>query len=193
LRPRWGSSFGERLRRGHGEIPDPPRARSRRRGLILFPSIISAIPVWVARLEGHEESTHDLAFSPDGAYLASCSGGLQSTKDRTIRVWDLAAGRELRRFEGHRGAVSVVAFTRDGRSVVSGSEDATALVWDIADLKDRSEPVTPLAPEALLACWNELASNEARAAYRAMRVLSVPSAVRFLRDHLRPASAADGA
>jgi hypothetical protein len=82
--------------------------------------------VWVARLEGHEESTHDLAFSPDGAYLASCSGGLQSTKDRTIRVWDLAAGRELRRFEGHRGAVSVVAFTRDGRSVVSGSEDATA-------------------------------------------------------------------
>jgi WD40 repeat protein len=145
----------------------------------------------VARLEGHEESTHDLAFSPDGAYLASCSGGLQSTKDRTIRVWDLAAGRELWRFEGHRGAVSVVAFTRDGRSVVSGSEDATALVWDVADLKDRSEPVTPLAPEALLACWNELASNDARAAYRATRVLSVPSAVPFLRDHLRPASVAD--
>jgi WD40 repeat protein len=131
-----GSSCGERLRRGDCKIPAPPRARSRRHGLILFPSIISAIRCRntlalasaqeVARLEGHKESTHALAFSPDGAYLALCSGGLQSTKHRTIRVWDLAAGHEMRRFEGHRGTVSVVALTRDRRSVVSGSEDATA-------------------------------------------------------------------
>jgi WD40 repeat protein len=145
----------------------------------------------VATLDGHEETTNGLDFSPDGKLLVSGSGDGGTSHDATVRVWDVATGRELRRFEGHKGGVNAVAFMRDGRSVVSGSEDATALVWDVADLKDRSEPVTPLAPEALLACWNELASNDARAAYRATQALSVPSAVPFLRDHLRPASAAE--
>jgi WD40 repeat protein len=105
-----------------------------------------AIRIWelasgkeVATLEGHEESTHGLAFSPDGKLLASCSGSSQTINDQTVRVWDLTTGRELRRFEGHCGAVNAVAFAPDGRSVVSGSEDATALVWDVSDLKDNSK------------------------------------------------------
>ena len=56
-----------------------------------------------------------------------------------MQIWDLAAGRELRRLEGHRSAVNAVAFTPDGRSIVSGSEDGTALVWDVSDLKRRLE------------------------------------------------------
>ena len=83
------------------------------------------------------------AFSPDGRWLASCSGDRRSGNDRTVRIWDVATGRELRRFEGHRGTVNAVAFTPDGRSVVSGSEDATALVWDVSDLTDR-RPVPTL-------------------------------------------------
>ena len=67
----------------------------------------------------------------------------------TVRIWDLATGREVRRFEGHRGAVNAVAFTPDGRSVVSGSEDATALVWDISDLNDSRESGMRLSPEVL--------------------------------------------
>jgi WD40 repeat protein len=91
----------------------------------------------VATLNGHEETTNGLAFSPDGKLLCSGSGDRGTRHDATVRVWDVAAGRELRRFEGHRGCVNAVAFTRDGRSVVSGSDDATALVWDITDLRDR--------------------------------------------------------
>jgi WD40 repeat protein len=51
-----------------------------------------------------------------------------------VRVWDPTTGRELRRFAGHRGGVSAIAFTPDGRSLVSGSEDGTGLVWDVSDL-----------------------------------------------------------
>ena len=43
----------------------------------------------------------------------------------------------------------------------------------------------------LKARWTELAGNDARAAYRATWALSVPSAVPFLREHLRPATSPD--
>jgi WD40 repeat protein len=145
----------------------------------------------VATLEGHEASTHGLAFSPDGKLMASCSGGSQTINDQTVRVWDLTTGREQRRFEGHRGAVNAVVFTPDGRSVVSGSEDATALVWDISGLKDNSKTDELLTPESLQARWDELAGNDARAAYRAAWALSAPSAVGFLGDHLKVATMAE--
>jgi hypothetical protein len=32
--------------------------------------------------------------------------------------------------------VNAIAFAPDGRSVISGSEDATALVWDVSELRD---------------------------------------------------------
>ncbi len=42
------------------------------------------------------------------------------------------------------GLVNAVVFTPDGRSVVTGSDDATALVWDVSDLRvDRSTPKRP--------------------------------------------------
>ena len=88
-------------------------------------------------------------------------------------------------------AVNAVAFTPDGRSVVSGSEDATALVWDVSDLRDTAKTVEPLNPESLQAHWNALAGNDARAAYRATWLLSVPPAVEFLSDRLKVAATAE--
>ncbi len=144
----------------------------------------------VAMLEGHEAGTRDLDFSPDGRFLASASGANQSTLDRTVRVWDVATGRELRRFSGHLGAVNVVAFAPDGCSVISGGEDATALVWDVSDL--HAGPTTdPLDLEATEARWAELAGDDVRKAHRAAWALSNETAIPFLRDHLRPAAPPD--
>jgi hypothetical protein len=71
----------------------------------------------------HHEGGHCLVASHDRKVLAS--GG-----DGTVRVWDTATGQETRRLTGHRGEVTALAFAPDGRSLATGSTDATALVWD---------------------------------------------------------------
>jgi len=47
-----------------------------------------------------------------------------------VKVWDVASGQETLTLKGHRGPVLSVAFTSDGRRLVSGSDDETVRIWD---------------------------------------------------------------
>ena len=64
-------------------------------------------------------------MTADGRWAVSAS------LDKTLKVWDLEAGRELRTLEGHSALVTGVAVTADGRRAVSASEDKTLKVWDL--------------------------------------------------------------
>ncbi|MCS7161473.1 MAG: WD40 repeat domain-containing protein, partial [Gemmatales bacterium] len=77
---------------------------------------------------GHTGSVYSVAVTPDGKYVVSGS------RDNTVRLWDLASGKEVRRFTGHTNWVLSVAVSHDGKYVVSGSEDKTVRVWYIGDL-----------------------------------------------------------
>ena len=53
-----------------------------------------------------------------------------------VRIWDARTGELLDRLRGHRDCVYSVAFTPDGRGLVSGSWDKTLKYWDISRLAD---------------------------------------------------------
>lgn len=66
-------------------------------------------------------------FSPDGMSILSASSG----NDTTVRLWKID-GTPIREFVGHTTRVTSLAFSPDGQRIVTGSEDATARVWDVA-------------------------------------------------------------
>jgi predicted NACHT family NTPase len=68
--------------------------------------------------KAHESAVYDVAFSPDGAQLATCS------TDKLAKVWDWKADMpaEKLKLEGHDDAVWAVAFAKDGSLATAGAD-----------------------------------------------------------------------
>jgi len=69
-------------------------------------------------------------FSPDRKQLLSVVSGEYSWRKNIIKLWDTVTGRELRTFSGHTDDILSVAFSSDGKLIVSGSGDKTVKLWE---------------------------------------------------------------
>jgi WD40 repeat protein/tRNA A-37 threonylcarbamoyl transferase component Bud32 len=105
------------------------------------------------------EAALGVAFSPDGQRIASGSGGTEASIDRSpgaIQIWDAKTGEELKqlRREGpkvHKGAVQEVAFSPDGKLLVSAGSDRLVKLWDAATYQEITTLYGHTAPVASVA------------------------------------------
>jgi RNA polymerase sigma factor (sigma-70 family) len=132
-----------------------------------------------------------LAFSADGQFLALACASYRAqdkAEGRGIELWEVASGKMVCRHAPPPGNAAVsAAVSADGRSLVTGMYDTTALVWDLAPELPKG---APRQPEDL---WTALAGEDVARAYQALVALTATpdEALALLKRHLRPAAGVD--
>jgi WD40 repeat protein/class 3 adenylate cyclase len=94
----------------------------------------------IQRFEGDAVNVNPncIAFSPDGKRALVGSGdAFGGTETRSLVLWDIESGEEIRRFEGHKFVLRSVAIHPDGRTALAGSqaqslgEEGELILWDL--------------------------------------------------------------
>lgn len=168
--------------------PRPEPGGDRNRGSLVVYNVAAQAPV----TELATGRVMRLAFTPDGRELAVVA-------PEDIALWDVLSGKKVRQYSIKHGIMSqpgAIAFTRDGRRLITGHDDATALIWDLTGIGRANGAAAPeLSADAISRQWDALAGDEAAKAYAAAWELIDRGAqtIAFVREHLKPVKAADEA
>lgn len=133
------------------------------------------------------QSAGPVALSHDGRYIAV---GLPGTSGE-IRLFRLTNPHAVVTFAGFTGKPILLSFSPNGRQLISGMDDTSALVWQLPSSID--QPAHRLERETIRRLWDDLASDDAVRAYQGILSLSQSPAevVSFLDRHLQPVAVPD--
>src|SRR5207247_251600 len=103
--------------------------------------------------------------------------------DRTVRLWEVATGKGRGLFYERTNSVYALAFSPDGQTLATTSEERVARVWDLTS--PSQAPALPLAANGLEPLWTDLGDQDAARAYQAIcKLVAAHEAVPFLRERL---------
>jgi len=89
------------------------------------------VKVWDVRARAEARSwpmagiVAGVSFNPEGDKLAACG-----YYNSGVQVWETVTGRPVLTLKGHSGFVTAVAFSPDGKRIVTTSEDNTLRLWE---------------------------------------------------------------
>lgn len=83
----------------------------------------------IRHLVGHKGPVRVAVFSPDGKLALSCGGWPQG--DKTLRLWDVKTGKEIRTLLTAQHHVQSAAFTPDGKHALAGSDEGLVRMFDV--------------------------------------------------------------
>jgi len=98
---------------------------------VRFWTLADGKPLGVVQMPG--ASSRAMRFSPDGRRLAVGTGNYEQLYPSVIHLIDAERFQLVKTFAGHKGAVTGVAFSPDGRTLLSVSIDRSARVWDVPE------------------------------------------------------------
>jgi len=98
------------------------------KGSVSLLDATSGEPIRVFALPGHTKLVTSVAASPNGRLA------LSGSEDNTVKVWEVATGKQLHSFTHGGGFVNCVAFSANSLSAFSGGNDQTVKLWDLSDL-----------------------------------------------------------
>ena len=167
------------------------------KSLLAFEQSRSALPIALVRLDLSTKhvSLHmplgdwkgSAVISPDGRAIA-----FYHYESREIPVWEIASAKIRRRFPNQEAGCVSMVFSSDGKRLVSGNVDTTAVVWDLTGLVGVTVPAN-LGDTQMQRLWDDLKSGDARKAGTAIWTLAaVPQkSLSYLKERLRPVRAED--
>lgn len=125
----------------------------------------------------HPHPVNTVAFTPDGKWLLT--GG----DDLAVKVWEVATGKLVLRFDGSDSSVEQVAASPDGRLAYAAGGDGFVARWDLSP-----KPATGQTPEEL---WSAAADADPAVGVPAAWALAGGS-TDFLGRKLPPAASVAG-
>jgi platelet-activating factor acetylhydrolase IB subunit alpha len=132
----WDYESGnfERSLKGHTDVVQDIAFDPQSGKLLCSCSADMSIRLWdiqetyscIKTLQGHDHNVSSVTFTPSGDHVVS------SSRDRTIKIWEVATGYCIRTLIGHRDWVRQVRIYNDGSLMASCSNDQSVFVWHIS-------------------------------------------------------------
>jgi WD40 repeat protein len=95
-------------------------------------------------IAGIESLVKSIAVSPDGKWLATAE------ENGKLKMFDMSSGSLVRAIDGHAGGATSVAFSTDSSKLVSGGQDKSLRVWNVADGRSAGSIETPAVVTAVV-------------------------------------------